>query len=306
MRFARARTKSVEAAMEMLRSDLSYRVARGGEACSREAFLSKSAESIMEDGARRAVDAGRLGAEAALGGAALLAEYCRHMHHGFLGWDKARRPVMYRGFHVNTRLAQVIELGVDLTTMVRYNEWVIEKMVSAMNYQGQWVIVFDLGGLGIREFDRNGLGWTRRMAYLDAAHYPERLGCCFIINAPAFLSFFWRGVSSWIDEKTRNKVGIFAGESEWRQPMSEVFDLQLMPVHLGGSYVFSPRGLELGALPPRPRWAPPAVASRQQQPLVGGDATKPATRSFLKVHIVTAVVAAMLAAYYASLFISVV
>ncbi|XP_034251263.1 CRAL-TRIO domain-containing protein C3H8.02-like [Thrips palmi] len=44
--------------------------------------------------------------------------------------------------------------------------------------------------------------------------YPERLGICLMINAPALFSGFWTVVKGWLDETTSSKVQFIKSEEE--------------------------------------------------------------------------------------------
>mmetsp|Transcript_37430 Transcript_37430/g.58488 ORF Transcript_37430/g.58488 Transcript_37430/m.58488 type:complete len:84 (+) Transcript_37430:50-301(+) len=71
-------------------------------------------------------------------------------------------------------------------------------------------------------------------------HYPERLARVFIINAPRTFSAIWGLVNSWLDERIRGKLSIIHDQSMWRAVLQEqLFDLDLLPTHLGGKVELS-------------------------------------------------------------------
>mmetsp|Transcript_151181 Transcript_151181/g.384235 ORF Transcript_151181/g.384235 Transcript_151181/m.384235 type:complete len:364 (-) Transcript_151181:232-1323(-) len=222
VRFVRARPKSVDAAFDMLSADMEYRKERG------VGFARMTATEVMVG---------------EIDGASLLQEYCKHCPNAVLGRDMEGRPVMYRRFHVGTCLSDLVKSGVSLENIARYNAWVLEGVLESMGQKGQWTIICDIGGFLARNCDSTMLNFIHKLGALDAAHYPERLGQCFIINAPSVLSFFWRAISSWMDAKTRQKVSILGGPKDWQPILAAKLDLQILPDHLGGAAAVSGRGI---------------------------------------------------------------
>jgi hypothetical protein len=50
---------------------------------------------------------------------------------------------------------------------------------------------------------------------MDSLAYPETLGYCFVINAPALFTMAWRVAKGWLSERTVGKVHILGGRSQW-------------------------------------------------------------------------------------------
>mmetsp|Transcript_151183 Transcript_151183/g.384243 ORF Transcript_151183/g.384243 Transcript_151183/m.384243 type:complete len:376 (-) Transcript_151183:225-1352(-) len=232
VRFVRARPKSVDAAFDMLSADMEYRKERG------VGFVQMSAEEIMVGSA----NSSETGEVEEIAGAGLLYEFCKHVPHAELGRDMEGRAVVYRRFHAGTRLREMVKLGIDMQKLARYNEWFTERVLESMGHKGQWTMVIDLEGLVMREIDNTALDFLRRVISVDAAHYPERLAKCFIINAPGYLPWIWRIISAWLDTKTRNKISILGGPDDWNHVLAGTLDLQILPKHLGGASVLHERG----------------------------------------------------------------
>ena len=79
------------------------------------------------------------------------------------------------------------------------------------------------------------MAFLKDIAITDQNHFPERLRCVVVVNAPAVVAFVWRIVSSWLDPVTREKVRILAApESNWRPVLNELIDDDNLPECFGG------------------------------------------------------------------------
>ncbi|XP_053599838.1 uncharacterized protein LOC128669217 [Plodia interpunctella] len=72
-------------------------------------------------------------------------------------------------------------------------------------------IVFDLNNFTLSCMDYQVL---KNLIWLLSRHYPERLGVCLIINAPAFFSGCWAVIKGWLDENTAGKVTFVNSEMD--------------------------------------------------------------------------------------------
>ncbi|CAB3228438.1 unnamed protein product [Arctia plantaginis] len=72
-------------------------------------------------------------------------------------------------------------------------------------------IVFDLSNFTLSCMDYQVL---KNLIWLLSRHYPERLGVCLIINAPAFFSGCWAVIKGWLDENTSKKVTFVSSEMD--------------------------------------------------------------------------------------------
>ncbi|XP_072941816.1 uncharacterized protein [Epargyreus clarus] len=72
-------------------------------------------------------------------------------------------------------------------------------------------IVFDLNNFTLSCMDYQVL---KNLIWLLSRHYPERLGICLIINAPAFFSGCWAVIKGWLDDNTTSKVQFVNSEMD--------------------------------------------------------------------------------------------
>ncbi len=90
------------------------------------------------------------------------------------------------------------------------------------------------------------------------ANYPETMGLALIVRAPRVFPVLWTLVGPLIDENTRNKFIIHAGE----RPLEELHEF-LAPEHiadfLGGTCFVSPRGSFPGEERDQRVWLPSSV-----------------------------------------------
>ena len=110
------------------------------------------------------------------------------MPHGILGRDYKGQPVLYK--HIGRlNIGQLIKMGADLTTTLRYNEWITERLCYAMGHRGQWTIIVDVSGVTASTvMSFKWVLYIQSMASHDAVHYPDRLDKLFMINVPSFVS----------------------------------------------------------------------------------------------------------------------
>lgn len=163
--------------------------------------------------------------------------------HGLLGRDYGGRPVLYKNVG-QLDMSKLVDSGNDLSTVLKYNEWLLERLTHALDHQGTWVLIFDLAGLQLANIV--SLKWllhVQAMASHDAAHYPDRLHALYLINVPSFFGSFWQLISRFIGEEACSRISLLADESEWRPILEQAFDTSLLPRHLGGHTQLSLSGL---------------------------------------------------------------
>uniref|UniRef100_A0A158Q8A3 CRAL-TRIO domain-containing protein n=1 Tax=Elaeophora elaphi TaxID=1147741 RepID=A0A158Q8A3_9BILA len=157
-------------------------------------------------------------------------------HHN----DKEGRPVFV------LRLGKLDMKGLlrtcGMETIMKFTLSVVEqgliKTAKATKILGApistWTLLVDLEGLSMRHLWRPGIQALLRIIEVAEAHYPETMGLVLIARAPRVFPVLWTLISPFIDENTRKKFMINAGEpviSELRKYIEE----QYIPEFLGGT-----------------------------------------------------------------------
>ncbi|XP_067313499.1 SEC14-like protein 1 [Pseudorasbora parva] len=98
-----------------------------------------------------------------------------------------------------------------------------------------WTCLVDLEGLNMRHLWRPGIKALLRMIEVVGANYPETLGRLLIIRAPRVFPVLWTLVSPFIDENTRKKFLIYAG-NDYQGPggLVDYINRDFIPDFLGG------------------------------------------------------------------------
>ncbi|VDP13395.1 unnamed protein product [Onchocerca flexuosa] len=157
-------------------------------------------------------------------------------HHN----DKEGRPVFV------LRLGKLDIKGLlrtcGMQTIMKFTLSIIEqgliKTAKATKMLGApistWTLLVDLEGLSMRHLWRPGIQALLRIIEVAEAHYPETMGLVLIARAPRVFPVLWTLISPFIDENTRKKFMINAGEpviSELRKYIEQ----QYIPEFLGGT-----------------------------------------------------------------------
>jgi len=152
--------------------------------------------------------------------------------HGLLGRDREGRVVCYRSYG-SIKLWELKHFGLGAEEVAMHHQWLSEKCLQAMDYQGRWVQIIDIKDVGWSQcMARDNLNFARLLATVDMDQYPERLGQVYIINAPAFFAGTFKLISSWLDQKTRDSIKLLG--SDWQEELVKSMDLSILPRHLGG------------------------------------------------------------------------
>ncbi|XP_013792784.1 CRAL-TRIO domain-containing protein C3H8.02-like, partial [Limulus polyphemus] len=115
-------------------------------------------------------------------------------HRDFQG-----RPVIYipaRNHNVNQR---------HIDELTRFIVYILEQACKKCFEEviDNLCIIFDLKDFGMNSMDYQ---LVKNLIWLLSRHYPERLGICLIINAPAIFSGCWSIIKGWLHEVTASKV----------------------------------------------------------------------------------------------------
>ena len=116
------------------------------------------------------------------------------------GRDKNFRPILV--FNATMIDFKDVESGVLATILVH------EEIIKNMFIPGQvenWVIIYDLGGMGVTEIPISAIkSTTAKMG----SNYGGRLFKMFTVNAPGTIYFTWKMISAFLDPVTVKKIKI--------------------------------------------------------------------------------------------------
>ncbi|XP_062342181.1 SEC14-like protein 1 [Osmerus eperlanus] len=160
------------------------------------------------------------------------------------GWhhhDKDGRPLyILRLGHMDTKglvralgeeslLRQVLSINEEGLRRCEENTRVFGRPISC------WTCLVDLEGLNMRHLWRPGVRALLRIIEVVEANYPETLGRLLILRAPRVFPVLWTLVSPFIDENTRRKFLIYAG-NDYQGPggLVDYIDMEIIPDFLGG------------------------------------------------------------------------
>ncbi|KAF7698182.1 SEC14-like protein 1 [Silurus meridionalis] len=98
-----------------------------------------------------------------------------------------------------------------------------------------WTCLVDLEGLNMRHLWRPGIKALLRIIEVVEANYPETLGRLLIVRAPRVFPVLWTLISPFIDENTRKKFLIYAGNDyQDSGGLVDYIDREFIPDFLGG------------------------------------------------------------------------
>lgn len=110
----------------------------------------------------------------------------------------------------------------DVESGIHASVYVHEEIIKRMFLPGQvesWVVIYDLGGMGITEMPMNAI---KECSSKMSLGYGGRLNKMFTVNAPGTIWFGWKAVSAFLDPITVEKIKISKSNTE--KAMWEVCD----------------------------------------------------------------------------------
>ncbi|XP_054462975.1 SEC14-like protein 1 [Anoplopoma fimbria] len=160
------------------------------------------------------------------------------------GWhhhDRAGRPLyilrlgqmdtkgLVRASGEEVLLRQVLSINEEGLRRCEENTRVFGRPISC------WTCLVDLEGLNMRHLWRPGVKALLRIIEVVEANYPETLGRLLILRAPRVFPVLWTLVSPLIDENTRKKFLVYAG-NDYQGPggLVDYIDNEIIPDFLGG------------------------------------------------------------------------
>ncbi|KAG8507464.1 SEC14-like protein 1 [Galemys pyrenaicus] len=125
--------------------------------------------------------------------------------------------------------AQVLSVNEEGLRRCEENTKVFGRPVSS------WTCLVDLEGLNMRHLWRPGVKALLRIIEVVEANYPETLGRLLILRAPRVFPVLWTLVSPFIDDNTRRKFLIYAG-NDYQGPggLLDYIDREVIPDFLSG------------------------------------------------------------------------
>ncbi|KAM3863711.1 SEC14-like protein 1 [Diretmus argenteus] len=126
-------------------------------------------------------------------------------------------------------LRQVLSINEEGLRRCEENTRVFGRPISC------WTCLVDLESLNMRHLWRPGVKALLRIIEVVEANYPETLGRLLIVRAPRVFPVLWTLVSPFIDENTRKKFLIYAG-NDYQGPggLVDYIDREVIPDFLGG------------------------------------------------------------------------
>ncbi|XP_029456254.1 SEC14-like protein 1 isoform X2 [Rhinatrema bivittatum] len=160
------------------------------------------------------------------------------------GWhhhDKDGRPLymlrlgqmdtkgLVRALGEESLLRHVLSINEEGLRRCEENTKVFGRPISS------WTCLVDLEGLNMRHLWRPGVKALLRIIEVVEANYPETLGRLLILRAPRVFPVLWTLVSPFIDDNTRKKFLIYAG-NDYQGPggLVDYIDKEIIPDFLSG------------------------------------------------------------------------
>eukprot|EP01127_Copromyxa_protea_P014321 TRINITY_DN3971_c0_g1_i1.p1 TRINITY_DN3971_c0_g1~~TRINITY_DN3971_c0_g1_i1.p1 ORF type:complete len:412 (+),score=96.28 TRINITY_DN3971_c0_g1_i1:54-1289(+) len=118
------------------------------------------------------------------------------------------------------------------------------ESVQERGYFPGFVVMEDLGGIGMHTFSPSVLKLIQSTVFINQNYYPDMLRKCYVFNVPSIFYMFWKGISSMLEPRTLAKVELTSGNAESiKDSISQFVDLELLPIRLGGQ---STRDIPIG------------------------------------------------------------
>lgn len=138
------------------------------------------------------------------------------------GFDKDGRPILYmRPGRENTERSP---------RQVRHLVWWLERAKDLMPPgQESLVIIVDYKSTTLRT--NPSISVARKVLTILQQHYVETLGRALVVNLPTLLTFFYKGISPFLDPVTRDKM-------RFNPDLLELIPAEHLDSSFGGEYDF--------------------------------------------------------------------
>jgi len=171
------------------------------------------------------------------GNTVTLSQILKKYPYGIKGVDKRGRPLSFKlGGVIDHSI--FTELGV--AKIVLWEAVVASKTlyyrlprasIEAKTHIENYVQIVDLNGMGITSFGGNMKTALKDSIRLCGDHFPETMGCTYIINAPWYFRTVWAVVRTFMEPQTARKVNVCGDVSE----LHTAIDMDMLPIEYGGS-----------------------------------------------------------------------
>lgn len=136
---------------------------------------------------------------------------------------------LVRALGEESLLKQVLSINEEGLRRCEENTRVFGRPISC------WTCLVDLEGLNMRHLWRPGVKALLRIIEVVEANYPETLGRLLILRAPRVFPVLWTLVSPLIDENTRKKFLVYAGNDyQGSGGLVDYISREIIPDFLGG------------------------------------------------------------------------
>jgi hypothetical protein len=233
LRFLRARHFAVPKSLELLQQDLEWR-----QSLDVRHLAERSEEEV-------------LGCDPAL--------FAYYIPGWYESCDLQGRPINWQKWG-DLRVDELLRATTHEKLVLHHiwqQEGLMRRLAASSKAQGVWigqcVTICDAKHWHPGLATRAAMGFLREISHVDSAHYPERMGCVVVINAPYTLSGAWAIISAWLDPVTRAKVQIISSERYWKPLLESLIAPENIPVECGGTATFTLRDLKDGTPAPAVR-----------------------------------------------------
>ncbi|KAK3520410.1 hypothetical protein QTP70_024160 [Hemibagrus guttatus] len=156
------------------------------------------------------------------------ADYIRH-YLGELSPLNESCFIRLRQWLQETQKGKVLSINEEGLKRCEENTIIFGRPISC------WTCLVDLEGLTMRHLWRPGIKALLRIIEVVEANYPETLGRLLILRAPRVFPVLWTLISPFIDENTRKKFLIYAGNDyQDSGGLVDYIDKEFIPDFLGG------------------------------------------------------------------------
>lgn len=114
--------------------------------------------------------------------------------------DADGRPVVF----IKVRNHDPNAADFDIDELTLFAVYLLESAIAAMVEPVETLCcIFDLSDIGLSNVDMKAV---KRIIFLLTNMYPERLGRCYLLDAPTLFSGFWALISPMLKPKTTRKI----------------------------------------------------------------------------------------------------